>query len=301
MELWIPITIAAAFFQNIRSVLQKRLKGRLSNTGAAYARFLYALPLACVYLALLTDFDHHSLPSPNLKFFLYCLIGAIFQILFTVSLLWMFSFRSFAVGTTFSKLEVVTVAVLGILLLGDDLDIAACGAILLAAGGVVLLSTNQSGLSLNQLPDDLKSKPTMVGISSAFLLGGSVVFFRGSALALEHEEFLITAAFTLVSSLLIQTVLFGAWIALREPGEWQKLIGAWRPASLVGVAGLISSIGWFTAFTIEKAAYVRALGQIELLFAFFTTLILFKEQVKVREIVGACLIAASVLVIVLIE
>ena len=301
MELWIPITIAAAFFQNIRSVLQKRLKGRLSNAGAAYARFLYALPLACVYLALLTDFDHHSLPSPNRVFFLYCLIGAIFQILFTVSLLWMFSFRSFAVGTTFSKLEVIAVAVFGILILGDHLNIAACSAILLAASGVVLLSTSESGLSLNRLPDDLKSKPTIVGMSCAFWLGGSVVFFRGAALALEYEEFLITAAFTLVSSLLIQTVLFGIWIALREPGEWQRLIKAWRPASLVGIAGLISSIGWFTAFTIEKAAYVRALGQVELLFAFVATLILFKEQVKIREIVGACLVAASVLVIVLIE
>ena len=44
MELWIPITIAAAFLQNLRSALQKHLKGRLSTVGAAYARFLYAWP-----------------------------------------------------------------------------------------------------------------------------------------------------------------------------------------------------------------------------------------------------------------
>ena len=39
MELWIPLAIAAAFFQNIRSALQKHLKGRLSTLGAAYVRF----------------------------------------------------------------------------------------------------------------------------------------------------------------------------------------------------------------------------------------------------------------------
>ena len=34
MELWIPITIAAAFLQNLRSALQKHIKGRLSTAGA---------------------------------------------------------------------------------------------------------------------------------------------------------------------------------------------------------------------------------------------------------------------------
>ncbi|MGI9354504.1 MAG: hypothetical protein ACR2PF_05000 [Rhizobiaceae bacterium] len=40
--LWIPITIATAFLQNLRSAIQKAIKGRLTTIGAAYARFLYA-------------------------------------------------------------------------------------------------------------------------------------------------------------------------------------------------------------------------------------------------------------------
>ena len=32
MELWIPITLVAAFFQNLRSALQKHLKDRLIPT-----------------------------------------------------------------------------------------------------------------------------------------------------------------------------------------------------------------------------------------------------------------------------
>ena len=50
MELWIPLTIAAAFFQNIRSAMQKHLKGKLSTLGASYVRFVYAWPIALVYL-----------------------------------------------------------------------------------------------------------------------------------------------------------------------------------------------------------------------------------------------------------
>lgn len=44
IDLWIPITIAAALFQNIRSSLQKHLTGTLSTLGATYVRFFYAVP-----------------------------------------------------------------------------------------------------------------------------------------------------------------------------------------------------------------------------------------------------------------
>ncbi|MEL6744006.1 MAG: hypothetical protein AAFO68_00865, partial [Pseudomonadota bacterium] len=100
--LWIPVTIAAAFLQNLRSVLQKAIKGRLSTAGAAYARFFYAWPFALLYLSVLYWGVGYDLPEPNLSFLIYCLLGGVSQILFTVVLLWMFSFRSFAVGTTFS-------------------------------------------------------------------------------------------------------------------------------------------------------------------------------------------------------
>ena len=42
MELWIPVTLFAAFMQNLRSALQKHIKGKLSTGGAAYVRFCYA-------------------------------------------------------------------------------------------------------------------------------------------------------------------------------------------------------------------------------------------------------------------
>ena len=64
MELWIPITIFAAFMQNLRSALQKYLKGRLSTSGATFSRFAYAAPLAALYLAGLARKIHERLP-PN--------------------------------------------------------------------------------------------------------------------------------------------------------------------------------------------------------------------------------------------
>ena len=54
MELWIPITVGAAFFQNVRSALQKHLTGELSTSGATYVRFCYAAPLALAIVVGLT-------------------------------------------------------------------------------------------------------------------------------------------------------------------------------------------------------------------------------------------------------
>ena len=47
MELWIPVTIAAAFFQTLRFMLHKVLSmGGLSTAGSTFARFAYAAPAA---------------------------------------------------------------------------------------------------------------------------------------------------------------------------------------------------------------------------------------------------------------
>ena len=53
MEAWIPITILAAFLQNVRSMLQKQATRTLSGNGAAYTRFLFALPFVWLYLSFL--------------------------------------------------------------------------------------------------------------------------------------------------------------------------------------------------------------------------------------------------------
>ena len=82
VELWIPITIVAAFMQNARSALQKHLKGRLSTLGATYVRFLYAWPFALLYLLALDHWGGMEMPDFNGIFLLYCVLGGVSQIVF---------------------------------------------------------------------------------------------------------------------------------------------------------------------------------------------------------------------------
>jgi len=299
MELWIPLTIAAAFFQNIRSALQKHLTGKLSTLGATYVRFVYALPIAFLYFFAVVYFEQQRLPAISGDFLFYAFTGGVCQIMFTVFLLWLFSYHNFAVGTTFSKLETVMVAVFGLLLLGDQLTAAVIAAIAMSAVGLVVLSAGQAKLSVSNLLQGLWRAPTAIGIACAAWLGMSVVLFRAASLSLGVTSFTVAASFTLSIVLILQIALMTIMIGLREPEQLRKVLEHWRPALLVGVSGGLASIGWFTAFTLQNATYVRALGQIELIFTFAATVLVFREKVSTAEIGGICLIAAGIVILLL--
>ena len=299
MELWIPLTIAAAFFQNIRSAMQKHLKGKLTTLGAAYVRFLYAWPIALVYFFAVVYIEGQPLPGINAGFLIYALLGGLCQIMFTIFLLWLFSFHNFAVGTTFSKLETVMVAIFGLLLLGEKLTPAIIIAIAISTLGLVVLSAGQAKLNISNLLKGLWRLPTLIGLGCAAWLGMSVVLFRAASLSLGLESFLLAAAFTLLIVLILQIAIMGILIGLREPDQLTKVLLYWRPAMLVGISGGLASIGWFSAFTLQNATYVRALGQIELLFTFSVALMVFREKVSTLEIAGITLITASIVIILL--
>ncbi len=298
-ELWIPVTIAAGFFQNLRSAVQKKLKSTLSTAGAAYSRFFYAVPIVVVYLVSLIQLGDFTVPEPNARFYILCLSGGISQILFTVFLLWTFSFKSFAVGTTFSKLEVIMVAIVATLVLGESLSGWAVFSIIVSSLGVFALSMGQASLSWSALYKGLFHKSTYLGLTSAAFLGASSALYRGATQALGYEPFYVNAAYTLTVSLIIQTILMGGYILIREPASFVNVLRQWRWAGLAGVAGALASLCWFTAFTLQKATYVRALGQSELIFTFIVTLVFFREKISRSDVAGVVLIAGGIIILLL--
>jgi drug/metabolite transporter (DMT)-like permease len=297
VEIWIPITIAGAFFQNLRSACQKHLKGRLSTGTVTYARFFYAWPFALLYVWSLNTFGGMAYPTIQGNFLLYCVLGGLSQIIFTALLIWMFSFRNFAVGTTYSKTETAQVALLAFLLLGDTLSLGAIFAIALSVAGVMAMSVAQTQITFRALFTSLGEKSTIIGLTSGFFLGASVVFYRGAALELNYDGAVMPAAFALAVSVVLQTIFMGIYIVWREPGQMTALLREWRWAGLVGVSGALASVFWFTAFTMENAALVRAVGQVELLFTFLASTLFFKERSNRLEIIGILMVVGGILLI----
>lgn len=293
MELWIPIAIGAAFLQNVRSSLQKHLKGRLSTSGVTFSRFLFGAPLAIFVLVGIVSNGEVSLPDPNLKFVIFGMLGGFSQIIATMLLVHLFGLRNFVVGNTLSKTETVQAAIFGVILLGDQISGPAASAIIVSLLGVVLLSTP------NGIKGGLMNRSSLIGICSGTAFAISGVSYRTASLALDSGGFLVRAAFTLVCVIIFQTLAMAIWLRLREAGQIRKVVANWRTALWVGISGGLASLGWFSAMTLQNAAYVKALGQIEILFAIAVSVLFFREKPTLREMLGIFLASVGILILLL--
>ena len=297
IELWIPITILAAFSQNLRSALQKHLKSRLSTAGATYVRFFYAVPFAFLYLFILNQFFYLPLPEPNANFVIFGIIGGGTQIIATALLVYLFSFRNFAVGTAYSKTETAQTAVFGLIILGDPLTPGAIIGIMISLVGVMAISTARQENGLKNIIQSLSQKTALIGLASGAMFGMSAISYRAASLSLGGEGVVIQAAYTLACVTVFQTLAMPIYLQLKEKGEVINVIKNWRVAILVGLSGMIGSACWFTAMTLQNAAYVRALGQIELVFTFTASYIFFKEKTNGTELFGILALVVGILVL----
>jgi drug/metabolite transporter (DMT)-like permease len=300
MPLWIPITIAAAFFQNLRFMLQKHLKAtRLSTGGATFSRFVFGAPLAALILIALIALGGGEVPGLTPRFAVLAAVGGIAQILATLCVVALFAARNFTVGIALKKTETMQTAIIALIVLGEA--VSAWGAVAIAIGlvGVLLVSDPPRGDTPRHWSARLFNRAAGFGLASGALFGVAATGYRGASLALDGGDYLMRAAVTLAAVTLFQTVVMAAWLTWREPGEIGRVLTSWRMTALVGLTGAAGSFCWFTAFTLENAAYVKAVGQIELVFTFLGSWLVFHERSTGREVAGVVLIAASILVLVL--
>ncbi len=299
MSLWIPITLFAAFMQNLRFMLQKHLKDtRLSTGGATFSRFVFAAPLAVLFVAVATGTGWRTLPSISWRFLLFASAGGVTQILATLCIVALFSLRNFTVGITLKKTETVQTALISLILLGETVSIMGLLAIAVGLVGVVLVSDPPKSASVLGWRGRVFNRASGLGLLSGALFGMSATGYRGASLALGGGDFMIRAAVTLAYVTVFQSILMALWLRWRTPGQIRALARAWRVTGLVGVTGALGSFAWFMAFTLENAAYVKALGQVELVFTFLASIFVFHEKSSVRELAGIFLVMASILLLV---
>ena len=294
MELWIVVTIAAAFFQTVRFMLQKLLSASaLSSAGATFARFLYSAPLVVVFLALYCVATDSLLPVTTLRYWLFALSGGLSQILATLCVVMLFQSRNFAVGITFKKTEVIQTALVGWLLLGESISSLGVGVIVIGLIGVLMLSETP-GLG-GDWWRRICNRASGLGVLSGFLFAISGVCYRGATLELASEDPLLRAGMTLACVTSAQLIAMALWLRLFEPGQISAVWGARRTAAWIGLTSMAGSFCWFTAFTLQTVAYVNALGQIELVFSLLATVFFFKEPITRRELYGLGVLSVSIL------
>jgi drug/metabolite transporter (DMT)-like permease len=297
MELWIPITIAAAFLQNLRSAAQKHLKGVMGTTGATFVRFGFGFPFALIFVAVLYWLAGYPLPALNAAFFGWALLGALGQIVATFLLIHLFSFRNFAVGTAYSRTEPAQAALFALVFLGERASLGAVAAIAISVFGVMLISVAHVAVSLRSILASTVSRNALIGLASGTAFGIAAVAYRAASLALGGPNFLMQAAVTLAFVITFQTAIMLIWMVWKDRAEIGRIAKAWKLSLFTGFVGASASFGWFTAMTLQQAAIVKSLAQIEMLFTFAATVFFFKEKINRLEIAGCALIVGGILVL----
>lgn len=296
MEIWIFATLIAASLQTVRFMLQKVLiRSQLSTAGATFSRFCYSAPI--LWIGVVIYFSSTGLPAPVLSglFWCYATLGGLAQILATVCVVTLFRSRNFAVGITFKKTEVIQSVLVGVLLLDEGVSLKAFCAILIGLVGVILLSDqSDKGQTGSQR---FLNHATGLGVLSGFLFAISAVAYRGATLQVDMPTPISTAAVTLMMVVTLQMIVMTVWIFFREPNQIIAVWNARKTAIWIGLTSMGGSLAWFTAFSLQNAAYVKALGQFELLLSLAASYLFFKEKISKRELSGLLFLTASILLL----
>jgi drug/metabolite transporter (DMT)-like permease len=300
MELWIPITIAAAFLQNLRSAAQKHLKAVMGTTGATFVRFGFGFPFVLLLVFLLNRLWGYPVPGPNSVFLFWATVGGLGQIGATFLLIHLFSFRNFAVGTAYSRTEPAQAAIFGLIFIGERVTAGTLAAIAISVFGVMLISVAHEEKNWRSLFRSIGSRNALIGLASGTLFGIAAVAYRAASLSLGGPNYAMQAATTLAWVICFQTVIMFGWIMWRDRAEIGRIAKAWKPSLFTGFVGASASFGWFAAMTLQQAAVVKALAQIEMLFTFAAAVFFFREKITAIETLGCLLITFGIVVLVLV-
>jgi drug/metabolite transporter (DMT)-like permease len=289
---WIPATLVAVFAQTARNTMQHRLTETIGTLGATQVRFLYGLPFALVFLAVVCLIGGQWPSAPTPAFLLYVTGGALTQILATALMLAAMRQRSFSLALTYTKTEPVQVAVFGVVVLGDLLTPLAALAIGLATLGVVLMSMKPGGTDRGE-----RWRPALLGMAAGGFFALSAIGFRGAIMSLEEGSFVLRASTGLAWGLAIQTIVLLAWLGAFQRAALSGSLRIWRRSLLAGFMGALASQFWFIGFALTAAANVRTLALLEVVLAQIVSRRLFSEQISRREIAGVLLVVAGVAVL----
>ncbi len=288
---WIAFTMLAAFMQSVRTAGQKHMTTSMSAVVATWARYGFGLPVAIVYFVIVTIYEPQSLPAPTLAFTGYVTIAAVGQLVATLMLVKLLSFRNFAVGTTYAKTEGLLAAVLAAMFFGRAFSTWTWVAIFVGVTGIIFVSVQK-----NQDAARWSAIPALLGLGAGIGFAVTAVFVREANLVLE-APLTISAAYILLLSIFIQGGLCTVLLHRQSKHNWRVLRNNAKAGWFVGITGTVGSIGWYSAFALQEAAIVKTLGQVEFLFTVLITYAFFKEKITRAEWIGMALVLISVLIL----
>ncbi|MDT3272128.1 DMT family transporter [Shewanella sp. SP2S2-4] len=287
--MWILLTLLAAFMQAWRNAFQSQLSKEVSVAGVTLARFIWAGPLAAVYLASLHLWQDVGIPDFSGRFIGFILGASAMQILATGLMVKLFKLQNFAIGAGLAKSEAVVAAILGTVFFGTHLSPLGWSGVLLGGVAIFLLSAKQGlrSLSLNTV---------LIGLACGTSFALTSLWVREASLCL-NIGFPHSAAWVLLFVISLQTLVLVSYLLLKDKSTLAALWQRPKLTLLTSTASCLGSIGWFSAMSLQAVPYVKTLGQVEAFFMILIATFWLKEKVKIKDMLGLVLIAMAAILV----
>ena len=282
----------AAFMQAWRNAFQKQLSTTVDIYGVTLARFIFALPLALLYISCLyhfqpvTDSVHF-----NLRFAIYVLIAALSQIAATALMVQLFKQRNYAIGVGLAKSEAVLAAIIAVVFLSDHLSLLGWFGVAVGGFAVFLMSKGRDFSDF--------SVPTLcIGIGSGLCFAITSLLVREASLELTNLPFIHRAAWVLLMVIGTQCFLLLMYLGIFRRATlwamWQRIGLTFR----VSLCSFLASLGWFSAMSMQSVPIVKTLGQVEIIFSMLISAYFFKEKLARAEHLGIVLVVIAAFLVI---
>ena len=287
--MWIAFTVLAAFMQAWRNAFQSQLSQEVNIAGVTLARFIWAGPIALVYLLSLYQWQPTEIPHFSIAFTQFVVGASLMQILATGLMVKLFKMQNFAVGAGLAKSEALVAAILGMLFFGTQLS--ALGWLGVVIGGIAIML-----LSAKQGFKQLSIKTVLLGLACGSAFALTSLWVREASLQLD-APFPHGAAWVLLAVIGLQTILLVSYLMVYDKSTLSDLFKRPKLTLLISITSCIGSIGWFTAMSLQAVPYVKTLGQIEVFFMMLIASFWLKQKVKVNDMLGLLLIAVAAVLV----
>ncbi|MDZ4373492.1 MAG: DMT family transporter [Phenylobacterium sp.] len=286
--LWILLTAAAAPLQVARNALQRGLVGDAGPWGATLVRFLFGLPFSALMFAAAWALTPDAAPDPSWRFAIAVAVGGLAQMAATGLLLLAMHRSGFAVATVMQQSSLPLGALLGLMVLGDQLSGLAWIGVAIATAGLFILSWPRR--------EDLRNSlhGALLGLGSGAAFGVALNGYRQAGLALDAAHPIYSAMAALVCAQAFQSVVLTTILAVRSPRSLRAVVASWRASLGAGFFGSAASACWFGALALAPAGPVRAVGVIEAPIAAAVGRRLFRETPTARQWIGGALTSVGV-------
>ena len=211
------------------------------------------------------------------------------QISATSLMVILFKQKNFSVGAGLAKSEALVAGVLGTVFFGSQLSLFGWIGILVGAAAIFVLS---GGGRKGQL----SIKTVIIGLACGTCFALTSLFVR-EASHLLNVPFPHSAAWVLVWVLCIQTTLLVSYIAVKNRSTFIALKNNVKMTLATSIISCFGTICWFSAVSLHHVAYVKTLGQVEVLLTMLVAIFWLKNKVQKHEILGLLLIAAAAILV----